>query len=141
MSRAFRLAGLLRLRHLQEEQAAAGLARANAVVQAAQDKQVAEMGMLVQATFPAHTNTIGWDAAVATRAALAGILGETAVAVDVAARRAEIATGEWQAARSRVATLEKLEDRHVTQVRRDEDHAEQLVLDEAASRLHTLEDR
>jgi len=141
MSRVFRLTGLLRLRHLQEEQAAAGLALANAAVRAAQDRQSEAEGMLVMASFPAHANTIGWDAAVATRASLAGLLGEAAVAVDVAARRAEIATLDWSAARSRVATLEKLEDRHVTQVRQDEDHAEQLVLDEAASRLHTKEDR
>ena len=141
MSRVFRLSGLLRLRHLQEEQAAAGLAMANAAVRAAQDRQSEQQGMLVTATFPAHANTIGWDAAVATRASLAGLLGEAAVAVDVAARRAEFASLDWSAARSRVAMLEKLEERHITQVRHEEDQAEQLVLDEAAARLHTTEDR
>ncbi len=65
---------------------------------------------------------------------------EAAVAAQVVARRGEIAAAEWTAARTTVATLDKLAERHEVLVRAEDERVEQLVLDEAASRRHQ-EDR
>ena len=140
MNRAFRLSGLLRLRRLQEEQAAAALAGANAETAHATEEHEAVRAVMSSTLFPTHGDPNEWQAAVADRAAMSAIVGEAAIAVQVTARRAEIAAAEWTAARTTVATLDKLADKHEVLVKAEDEHAEQLVLDEAASRRHQ-EDR
>ena len=140
MSRVFRLTGLLRLRALQETQAAAALARANADTARAVELHREVRTVMAGTLFPAHGDANVWRAAVADRAAMASLVTEATVAAQVVARRSEIAAAEWAAAKTSVATLEKLAERHEVLVRADDEHAEQLVLDEAASRRHQ-EDR
>jgi flagellar FliJ protein len=140
MSNPFRLSGLLRLRKLQEEQAAAVLARANADTARATERHREARNLMAGTFFPAHGDQHVWRAAVADRAAITSLASDAAVAVQVVARRAEIATAEWAAAKTTVATLDKLAERHEVLVKAEDEHAEQLVLDEAASRRHQ-EDR
>jgi len=136
VNRSFRLAGLLRLRALQEEQAAAALALANADAGRAGEHHQETRNVMAGTVFPDHGNENTWRAAVADRAAMASLVGDAAIAVQVATRRSELAAAEWTAARTSVATLDKLEDRHDAVVRAEDERTEQLVLDEAASRLH-----
>lgn len=136
MAAAFRLAGLLRLRRLQEDQAAAVLARANAERQDAVDHRDETAEMLAGTIFPAHGDELVWRAAVAGRASLTGLTMEATAALAAVEARVDQATGEWSAARTRATTLSKLEERHEVLVRAEEEAAEQLVLDEAASRRH-----
>ena len=139
MNRSFRLTGLLRLRTLQEEQAAAALARANADTARATERHRETRDVMAGTIFPAHADENVWRAAVADRAAMASLVTEAAVAAQVVARRSEIAAAEWLAARTTVATLDKLAERHEVQVRAEDERLEQLVLDEAASRRHQEE--
>lgn len=140
MSRGFRLAGLLRLRRLQEEQAAAVLARANAEAARAGREHAEIRTVMAETLLPARADGGAWAAAVADRAAVASMVTEAALVAEVATRRGELAAGEWTAARTTVATLDKLGERHESVVRAEDERAEQLVLDEAAARRHE-EDR
>lgn len=140
MSRSFRLAGLLRLRRLQEEQAAADLARANAERLAAVERRRVTAEMLGDSSLPALGDEATWKAAVAGRAALQGMVTESLVAIDLAAAQVDHAAGLWTEARTRATTLTKLEERHELAVRVEDDRLEQLVLDEAATRRATAPD-
>lgn len=140
MNRSFRLAGLLRLRALQEEQAAATLALANADAKRAGEHHQETRNVMAGTLFPDHGDENQWRAAVADRAAMASLVGDAAIAVQVATRRSELAAADWTEARTSVATLDKLADRHDVAVKAEDERAEQLVLDEAASRRHQ-EDR
>lgn len=136
MAAAFRLAGLLRLRRLQEDQAAAELARTHAERRAAAHRRDETAQLLAGTSFPVHGDELVWRAAVAGRASLAGLTTEATAALAAVESRVDQATGEWSAARTRATTLSKLEERHEVLVRAEEEAAEQLVLDEAASRRH-----
>ncbi|MDT0165141.1 flagellar FliJ family protein [Actinotalea sp. AC32] len=131
---AFRLAGLLRLRQMQEEQAAADLARANAARARAEERRRDTEAMLNDAGLPERSDELAWRAAVAARASLAGMLTESVLTVRSAAAVVDDANAAWSAARTLTTTLGKLEERHDREVRLAEDRAEQLVLDETAGR-------
>ena len=145
MSRAFRLAGLLRLRRLEEERAAAALATANAETRAAATEREELVALMSGTTFAPHADENQWRAMVAARSSINGLVGEASVALAVAERRGVLATEDWSAARSRLAMVDKLAARHAAMVAAEEEKAEQLVLDEAAARrraqLPTQEDR
>jgi len=141
MQRQFPLAGLARLRKLQEERAAADLALANAVARAAENRREGLATLMGRASMPARAGELEWQAAIAARAALTGLVDEATIAVDVAVRRGEIAAAQWTGARTRVAMLDKLAERHEGLVRAEDDRVEQLLLDEVASRRRTEEDR
>jgi flagellar FliJ protein len=141
MQRQFRLAGLLRLRRLEEERAAAQLAVANAETRTAERRRDDLTTLMGNAALPLRAGEPGWQAAVAARAALTGMVDEATVAVDVAVRRGELVAADWTGARARVAMLDKLAERHDALVRAEDDRAEQLLLDEAASRRRTEDDR
>lgn len=136
MAGMFRLAGLTHLRRMQEEQAAAELARANAEARAAQERRRETAEMLSDATFPHSGDELVWRAAVAARTSLSGLVTESQAAIILAQQRVAAATDEWSEARTRATTLGKLEERHEQATRAEEEHAEQLVLDEAAIRGH-----
>ncbi|MEV7972390.1 flagellar FliJ family protein [Cellulomonas sp. NPDC089187] len=131
---AFRLAGLLRLRSLAEEQAAVELAGATRARDAAAARRAATEQALGAAQFPPGTNGTAMRAVIASRLALSGLLVEqralTAAAQQVMDDRAE----DWSTARTRTRTLEKLEQKHVTAESQADQRAEQLVLDEIAGR-------
>lgn len=133
----FRLAGLLRLRKLQEEQAAADLARANAERAAAVQRRRDTEALLNDASLPERTDTLSWRVAVAARASLGGMLTEATLAVQAAGVVAEQRTAAWSATRVAATTLGKLEERHDEAVRLETERAEQLVLDESATRRAT----
>lgn len=129
----FSLAGLLRLRKLKEERAAAELAahRSRASQLAAERHQLID-------TLSDHGHDArdvqGIAALSAARASATAMLAELdamrAAQLDLAAA-AERVHGD---ARRDTRTVEKLEERHVERRRTAELRAEQLVIDELASR-------
>ncbi len=138
MSRAFRLAGLLRLRSLAEEQAAAELAGRTRGRDAALARSRATEHALGDATFPAATDSVGVQAVVASRLALSALLVDQRARVAVLQEAVEQADTAWAEARTRTRTLEKLQDKHEVAVRAEEQRAEQLVLDEVAGRRRAV---
>jgi flagellar FliJ protein len=134
MSRAFRLASLLRLRTLQEERAAGALAGAPGATRAAEATRRDAGRAVVEHALPTHVDLQHWQAGIAARAALGGLAAEATVLLGEATAAQDDAGRRWSEARSRSVALEKLEARHSQAVRREEDRAEQLVLDEIGSR-------
>ncbi len=134
MERAFRLAGLLRLRELQEDQAAARLAAANAVLREAERRRADTLTALVRHALPDAADSGAWRLSVTGRASLAHLLADAGVAVADAGVRVGEHTADWSAARSRSVGLEKLRDKHREEVALEDGRAEQLALDEVASR-------
>lgn len=137
--KGFPLAGLLRLRTLQEEQAAADLAIANADRRRAEKRRRDTAEALAGMRLPESADDLTWQAAVAARAAMRSLTIEAGAAQDVAAERAASAGAAWSAARTRAVALTKLEERHGRAVRTEEERAEQLVIDEAAARVRRTE--
>ncbi len=134
MERAFRLAGLLRLRTLQEERAAGVLAVSHAALRTAQGHRETTYRTLAGHTMPALADTQGWRASVAARGTLTHLLADAAIEVRDAGERVTADTADWSAARARSVGLEKLADKHRTLVHAEDERAEQLALDEVASR-------
>lgn len=134
MATPFRLAGLLRLRGMQEEQASAELARANASLRAAERREARTAQALAGADLPEQSDAVTWQASVAARAAAAGLLTEAIAARDVVEVQVRRATGEWSDARARMLMIKKLEERHQALLVAEELRLEQLALDEAAGR-------
>ncbi|MBC7441411.1 MAG: hypothetical protein H7311_02605 [Ramlibacter sp.] len=132
MARAFALAGLLRLRHLQQDQAAGDLAAANALSQANLAQRAQARSVL--AGLPALATGADTLAAIAAaRASARSMLAE----MEAHGRNYQVAVGEarqeFDARRAASVGLEKLSDRHAVVARAEELHAEQAVLDEIAS--------
>lgn len=132
----FRLGGLLRLRRMQEDQAAAEAAQANAERRAAERRRIETAEMLAGTALPHSGDDLTWRAAIASRAAMTGLAGESVAALELADARVQQATEYWSDAKAKATALSKLEERHDAEVRAEEDRAEQLVLDEAALRGH-----
>lgn len=129
----FRLGGLLRLRRLEEERAAATLARANADRTAARERRSRVAMELSGASFD-DGDSASFQAAVAGRASLMGLLEESALLLAMTTERADEAQQDWTERRTEVRTLEKLEERHDAAVVAEEGRAEQLLADEVALR-------
>lgn len=138
---AFRLGGLLRLRRLEEEQAAAELARATAERRAAALRRSSAAAELGAASFPESADDLSFAAAVAGRASLMGMVGESTLWLAATGARVEGAQALWTVRRTAVRTLDKLEERHDAAVGVEEAHVEQLLLDEAALRRPREEER
>lgn len=134
MSRAFRLAGLLRLRALAEEQAAARLAGATRTRDDAAARRAATEAALGGARFPESADGLGMQAVVASRMALSALLVDQRARVVVTQDAVDAADAEWSAARTRTRTLEKLQEKHEAAAQVEEQRAEQVVLDEIAGR-------
>lgn len=134
MSRPFPLAGLLRVRAMAEDTAAAELARARNRERAARDRARATAEMLGSSVPPAEADLAAWQAAVAARVALSSLLTDERSVV----RRAETEVGrrqdEWTSARIRTRAVERLRDKHDEGERVADERAEQVVLDEIAAR-------
>lgn len=133
MAAAFRLASLLRVRRLEEEREAARLAIANYERSEADLRRRQDETSLSVSSLPQHADWLHWQAAVASRAALGGLLAESTAAAENAAYQAKAAEKVWGAARARAVVLEKLEERHVAAEQAEELRVEQLVLDEVAT--------
>jgi flagellar protein FliJ len=134
MERAFRLAGLLRLRELQEDQAAARLAASHAVLRGAEQRRDETLATLVRHAMPGRADSGAWRLSVTGRTTLAHLLADAGRQVADAGRRVGEDTADWSAARSRSVGLEKLRDKHREAVALEDGRAEQLALDEVASR-------
>jgi flagellar FliJ protein len=132
MARAFPLAGLLRLRHLQQDQAAGDLAAANSQLQETSVNRERARTAL-GATSTSTTSVEALYALAAARASTRGMLAD----LEALARRheatAEQAQAAFDAARARALSLEKLEIRHEETMATEAQHDEQLVIDEIAS--------
>jgi flagellar FliJ protein len=132
MARAFALAGLLRLRHLEEDQAAGELAAANSRMQestAQRDRARTALG----GTPTGPTSIEALYAVAAARASTRGMLAD----LDALGRRHASAQSEAQShfdeARAQSLRLEKLARRHQETVTAEDLRGEQIVLDEIAA--------
>ena len=132
VDRAFRLQGLLNLRHLQEDQAAGRLASAHADLNAADQHLDAARERLGGMNTSGSTNLA---VAAAMRNAAMLQIQEGIARRDYAEAVVDQRQVEWQGARRLSATLEKLENRHAEAVIADDLHKEQVVLDELASHM------
>ena len=129
---AFSLAGLLRLRHLEQESAGEELARANANVRDNEHNQRRSRRAL--AGFgDAATSVETLRAIASARASSTVMLSELIAVAEIRASDAAAAQAAYSEARRTAAGLEKLETRHNERVVNEELHAEQIVLDEIAS--------
>lgn len=141
MNRRFPLEGLLRARELQEEQAAAALARANRervrseqAVRSAR-RQHAGLGFRVDDDESrSRSGPVTWQAIVVARASSSARFRDLALAVDMARASAEDATSAWTDARRQADAIGRLGERHTALVVADELRDEQRGLDEAALR-------
>ncbi|WP_152193580.1 flagellar FliJ family protein [Georgenia subflava] len=138
MSR-FRLAGLLRLRDLQEEQAAAELAERTRR-RAAADARAQQAQRLLVGSEIVGGDAAAWRVSVATRAARSAAVADAQAGAAAATAEEVRAQGEWSTARQRSTTLEKLAEKHRTAVTEAENHSEQLTLDELAVQRATRQE-
>ncbi|WP_138445252.1 flagellar export protein FliJ [Sinomonas susongensis] len=132
MNRQFPLAGLLRLRRLEQDQAAARFGAVNAQLRAVGAQQASARADAEE--IPSDVDSSAALLAVAAaRAASASLLAE----LDALAAAAEAERGKAQhdltSARARTVGLEKLEARHDALVDAAELAAEQGVLDDLGS--------
>ena len=134
MSRPYRLAGLLRLRKLEEDRAAADLAAANTRRREALARQSLSDGALADHDFDPVSQVGAWRCAVAIRASLRGLAVEASAASALAATEVDQSEMAWADARRRAVPLEKLAERHDEAERIEDLRLEQIALDEIASR-------
>jgi len=136
MSRAFRLAALLRLRRAQEDQAAAELARAAAERLQASERADRQRRQLAEHRTPDTGTSNAWMASVAARAALSAASRQADADVADADDRVEEATEVWKGARRNERALERLEQRHDENLATEQTRREQLAIDEHAASRH-----
>jgi flagellar FliJ protein len=132
MSRQFSLAGLLRLRHLQQDDAAGQLASANARLDATsvqRNRARAALG----ATHADVSSTEALYAMAAGRASMRSMLSDLDSMLTQQHAEAAEATEAFGVARAKAIALEKLEAKHIETVMVEELRAEQNVIDEIAS--------
>lgn len=131
MSKQFSLAGLLRLRHLEQDEAAGQLASANARLDGTsveRNRARAALG----ATRADVTSTESLYAMAAGRASMRSMLADLDSMIFQQKHEAEEANDVFKQARAQAIALEKLEAKHVEAVAIEELRAEQAVLDELA---------
>ncbi|MET1155648.1 flagellar FliJ family protein [Arthrobacter sp.] len=129
MARSFPLAGLLRLRQLQQDQAAGNLAAANNRARESGARVVAarnELGETISEVSDAAT----LHAVAAARSASRSMLADLENLDRTRQHEAQQAQQEFLAVRKQSVGLEKLETRHLEAEAVEELRREQLVLDE-----------
>lgn len=131
MTRQFALSGLLRLRKLEQDQAAGTLASANARRhESAAREAAARVGLSESAVTPETLGALHGIAAA--RSSARSMMAELGAVTAERQRRADEAQQEYSAARMQTMSLEKLAVRHEQTQAQEELHAEQIVLDELA---------
>lgn len=133
MARHFRLAGLLRIRELQEAQAAGKLAAANAslregAAQSARAREAAEQSA------DEADSAEALMAIAAARSSTSSFLLELDGLVSSLSNDAGAATREYHQARRGAVVLQKLQDRHLETLAHEDLAREQHTLDELAAR-------
>ncbi|WP_372698474.1 flagellar export protein FliJ [Arthrobacter sp. JSM 101049] len=136
MSRAFRLAGLLRLRESQEAQAAGKLAVANTGLREG-TARVNRLRTRAGGTPTDVDSVAALQAVAAVRASTRGMLVELDGLVESLADEAETARDTYRQARRDALMLQKLGERHQTALVADDLAREQAALDEVASRARS----
>jgi flagellar FliJ protein len=132
MARSFPLAGLLRLRRIQEDSAASALALANGRLQRAQAARERARGRVGDLTStPEDLDAL--RAIGAARASSSAMLTELSATEAWRSADATEATAALTVARRDSREIEKLERRHISAERTRELHTEQVALDEIAS--------
>ncbi|MCG2621634.1 flagellar FliJ family protein [Arthrobacter sp. I2-34] len=132
MARSFPLAGLLRLRHLQQDQAASQLAAANARLRDSGKSLVQARTLLGESTAEV-SDPATLQAVSAARASSRSMLAELQAAETLCRTEAEEAQLAFQQARAQAIGLEKLQGQHALSMAAEELRGEQVVLDEIAS--------
>lgn len=132
MKRLFPLAGLLRLRHLQQGEAASELAAANSRVQDNQTRRDRARALL-HGGASAPTSAAAMNAMAAARASSRSMLADLDALGQGHLATLDEAQKVFDAARAESIGLEKLEARHAAAVAAADLHADQIVLDEIAS--------
>jgi flagellar protein FliJ len=132
MNRQFSLAGLLRIRKIQQDQAASSLARATSRSRSIRVREAHARNQLDDTAEPV-TGTAALRAVAASRAAAQGLLAELQALADIADAEAAEAQTLFTEARTKSVSLEKLEARHRAEYLAAEMSAEQGALDEVAS--------
>ena len=142
MPAKFSLAGLLRLRGIQQDQAAGVLAAANREVTAVDRRRSQTADQLAASSSSADSRET-LLAIVAARASARSMFLELDGIGAQAAARAETARHEFTKAKSDTAALDKLAERHRVQSTAEELRTEQNALDEisAGSRAPVAADR
>jgi len=129
VARGFALAGLLRLRGLQETKAAGELAEANRAVRRSTGQRSAALEQLAaDAPEPVDESTL--QAIAVARAASRARLLELDAVLAADRNRAAQAAATHQAARQELKSLEKLAEQHTEQRRQQELAREQQLLDD-----------
>lgn len=132
MSR-FRLAGLLRLRKLTEDSAAAQLAQRSSARRTA-DRRVEQAERRLGAhTLEAAGGPQVWRASIAARSAFAASADAARIAREQTLAEEEAAQKAYGEAKKNARSLEKLEAKHVEKEKAEDERAEQVVLDELAT--------
>jgi len=139
MNREFSLAGLLRLRQLQQDQAATGLARARSRSSSVRVREAAARRELA-ATDDPISSSASLRAVAAARSSSHSMLADLQNLTRLAEADEAAARAEFIAARTRSVGLEKLQARHDAEVSSADLRAEQSVLDEIASTVWHRED-
>lgn len=132
MARMFPLAGLLRLRQVQEEQAASDLAVANARSRELRSRQSRSRDALGMSSSEPTTAAVLY-AVAAARASSRSMLAELDSLESEHQPVLDQANETFAEARARSIGLEKLAGRHQQQQTEEELHAEQAAIDEMAS--------
>jgi flagellar FliJ protein len=131
----FRLAGILRIRGIQQQEAAGDLAHANhslaRVVQRRADIRAKLAGTTTDAAGPGAIAAMS-----STRAAAQSMLAELSAMHATAETTAEDASAAYNLTRARTLALEKLQERHDRQKTLAAEALEQAVLDEIAVTRH-----
>ncbi|MET3923418.1 flagellar FliJ family protein [Arthrobacter sp. UYEF20] len=132
MSRQFSLAGLLRLRQIQQDQAATGLARARSRSSSVRVREAAARRELAANDEPISSSA-SLRAIAAARSSSQSMLADLQALGRLAETQEADARSEFIAARTRSVGLEKLQARHHAEVTTEDLRAEQSTLDEIAS--------
>ncbi|WP_435299650.1 flagellar export protein FliJ [Timonella sp. A28] len=136
MAKKYPLERLLRIRRVQEDQAAASLAVSARRADQAQARVLkAEQEMLGITLEGDHTHAV-WKTLIASKTAGRSMVSEAIAVAQTAAQQREERTEEYKAAHQDVAILEKLEEKHVVEQQHAEDRAEAAVVDEIATTRH-----
>ncbi|XKH58292.1 hypothetical protein LG293_16840 (plasmid) [Citricoccus nitrophenolicus] len=125
------IASLLKVRGIQEDQAASTLAQANARVSAHASRAAKERALLED-----HGGQVTLAAAGIARAASYGYLADIRAAQQIASSEVEVATAGMQAARQARRSAELLRDRHEARAAELRNRMDQNELDELASTAH-----
>ncbi|MBD8044724.1 flagellar FliJ family protein [Arthrobacter sp. Sa2BUA2] len=131
MGRDFPLAGLLRLRRLQQDSAAGSLAAANAKLRQSSDARSEAYDALAATPLEA-ADAATLHAIAAVRASSRSMLADLLAAEALDNTAVHTAQAEFHAARARSVGLEKLETKHSDALAVEDLRTEQAVLDELA---------